>query len=83
MNREYDSAIQACGGDAMQAVALLAKMRERGLVPSTSTYNSAIKVCAKGYDPDKVVALLAEMRERGLVPSTSTYNLAIDACATR
>ena len=64
-----------------EALALLERMRKRGVPRETITYNSILDVMKKAGRWKLALRLLREMRAEKVPPNTITFSSAISACA--
>ncbi|EWM28661.1 Pentatricopeptide repeat containing protein [Nannochloropsis gaditana] len=62
-------------------VALLAEMRDVGLVPNEVCYHSAVTACSEAGRWNEALFVLSEMVKQGLKPDAISYNAAVEACA--
>jgi len=78
----YTVAIKICGraGRYLDAVALLRRMEEEGLVPTDVNYSAAIDACARNGRWELGLGLLKEMTQKGMVPNMIAYGAAIAGC---
>ena len=80
----YTIAMKACGdnGAADEAVELLRRMIERGLVPDTFTYCVAITARGRAGDCGMALELLESMEDAGVTPDDTTIAAVVSAFGT-
>ncbi|CAN0347483.1 unnamed protein product, partial [Hapterophycus canaliculatus] len=81
-NRDLKTFAKA--GDADKAMALLARMREAGVPPTSRSYTSAINACKNGASKqwEEALVLLKEASTLGggVAPNAFHYTAAMKAC---
>lgn len=64
----------------LEAIEILASMREAGHKLGTVSYNAAIDACGKAKQVDRALELFEQLHMAGNVPDAVTYTALIDAC---
>ncbi|KAG5174965.1 hypothetical protein JKP88DRAFT_284116 [Tribonema minus] len=80
----YAAAVAACAqqDDGWEpALMVLARMRAKGVQPTSKAFASAVFACHAGGQWELALELLKQMQAHGLKPSTAVYNKAALACA--
>ena len=67
--------------DYPSALALVDTMKERGIKPTSLTFQAALAACAKAGEWERAQAMLDEMRQQRMAPDGFAFNAAISACA--
>lgn len=84
-NRMYCSCIahMARSKRWKEALGILRRMRGKGVVPTSATYNAAITACGNAGQGGQALEVLQEMRDADDVqPDVVSYTAAISACGT-
>lgn len=84
-NRMYCSCIAHMARNKRwkEALGILRRMREKGVVPTSATYNAAITACGNAGQGGQALEVLQEMRNADDVqPDVVSYTAAISACGT-
>ncbi|KAG6616240.1 mitochondrial protein [Phytophthora cinnamomi] len=74
----YATALGA-NGHAAQAVRVIGRMKERGVLPDVSVYNAVMRACSKAGRVPWAYNVMEKMQVAGLVPDRASFTILMNA----